>query len=62
MTQETRVQSLHWENPLQKEIVTHCRILALEIPRTEKLDGLQSVGLQRVGHDLQLNKNNINNI
>ena len=42
---------LSWEDPLEKEIETHSSILAWEIPRTEESGGLQSVGLQRVGHD-----------
>ena len=36
--------------PLEKEMVTHSSILAWEIPWTEEPDGLQSIGLQRVGH------------
>ena len=49
--QETQVQSLGWENPLEKEMVTHSSILDGKIPRTEEAGGLQSMGLQRVGHD-----------
>ena len=49
--QETRVQSLHWEDPLEKEIATHSSILAWRIPWTEEPGGLRSTGLQRVGHD-----------
>ena len=48
---ETWVQSLGGEDPLEKEMETHSRILAWEIPRTEKSGGLQSVGSQRVVHD-----------
>jgi len=48
--QETRVQDLGWEDPLEKEIVTHSGILAWRIPWTEEPDGLQSMGLQRVRH------------
>ena len=44
--QETQVQSLGQEDPLEKEMATHSRILAWRIPRTEKPGGLQSVGLQ----------------
>ena len=44
--QETRVQSLDWEDPLEKEIATHFSILAWEIPWTEELGGLQSMGSQ----------------
>ena len=49
--QETRVQSLGWEVPLEKAMVIHSSILAWRIPWTEKPGGLQSMGLQRVGHD-----------
>ena len=40
--EETHVRSLGWEEPLEKEMATHFSILAWEIPRTEKPDGLQS--------------------
>jgi len=43
---ETWVQSLDWENPLEKEIGTHSSILAWEIPWTEEPGGLQSMVLQ----------------
>ena len=49
--QETQVQSLGWEDPSEKGMATHSSILAWEIPRTEELGGLQSMGLQRVGRD-----------
>ena len=49
--QETRVQSLGQEDPLEKGMATHSSILAWEIPWTEEPGGLQSMGLQRVGHD-----------
>ena len=49
--QETWVQSLGWEDFLEKKIATHSRILAWKIPWTEKPDGLQSMRSQRVGHD-----------
>ena len=39
------------EDPLEEDMETHSSILAWKIPQTEKLDGLQSVGSQRVGHD-----------
>ena len=39
------------ENSLEMEMATHPGILVWEIPRTEELDGLQSMGSQRVGHD-----------
>ena len=45
---ETQVQSLGWEDPLEKEMVTHSSTLAWRIPWTEEPDGLQSVGSQRV--------------
>ena len=48
---ETWVQSLGWEDPLEAGVATHSRILAWRIPWTEKPGGLQSMGLQRVGHD-----------
>ena len=49
--QETQVQSLGQEDPLEKEMATHSSILAWKIPWTEGPDGLQSMGLQRVRHD-----------
>ena len=49
--QETWVQSLGQEDPLQKEMATHSNILAWKIPRTEEPGGLQSIGLQRARHD-----------
>ena len=49
--QETRVQSLGREDPLEKEIATHSSILAWRIPWTEELGRLQSMGSQRVGQD-----------
>ena len=49
--QETWIQSLGLEDPLEKEMVTHSSILAWEIPWTKEPDGLQSMGLQRVGHN-----------
>ena len=39
------------EDPLEQEMATHSSILAWRIPRTEEPGGLQSMGLQRVGHD-----------
>ena len=50
-TQETLVQSLGWEDPLEEEIATHSSILTREIEWTEEPGGLQSMGLQKVGHD-----------
>ena len=48
---ETQVRSLGREDALEKEMVIHSSILAWRIPWTEKPGRLQSVGLQRVGHD-----------
>ena len=48
--QETRVRSLSWEDPLEKEMATHSNILAWKISWTEEPGGLQSMGSQRVGH------------
>ena len=52
LMQEIWVQSLGWEDPLKKEMVTHSSILAWEISRTEEPGRLQFMGLQRVRHDL----------
>jgi len=49
---ETWVQSLGREDPLEKEMATHSSILAWRIPWTEEPGGQQSIGSQRVGHDL----------
>ena len=49
--QEVQVQSLGWEDPLEKEMVTHSSILAWEISWTEESGELKSMGLQRVRHD-----------
>ena len=49
--QETQVQSLGQEDPLQEGMATHCRILAWRIPRTEEAGGIQSMQSQRVGHN-----------
>ena len=48
---ETQVRSLGWEDPLEKEMAIHSGILAWRIPWMEKPSWLQSMGLQRVGHD-----------
>ena len=50
--QEMRVQSLEWEDPLEKEMATHSNILAWEIPWTEEPSGLQPMGSQRDRHNL----------
>ena len=49
--QETQVRSLGREDPLEKEMATHSCTLAWRIPWREEPGGLQSMGLQRVGHD-----------
>ena len=49
--QETRVQSLGWEHPLEKEMATNSSTLAWKIPWTEEPGRLQSMGLQRVRHN-----------
>ena len=48
--QETWVQPLGEEDPMEKEMATHSSILAWRIPWTEEPGGLQSTGLQRVRH------------
>ena len=50
--QETQVQSLGGEDPLEEEMATHSSILAWRTPSSEQPGGLQSMGLQRVRHDL----------
>ena len=50
--QKTWVRFLSWEDPLEKEMATHSSILAWRIPWTEEPGGLQSMGSQRVRHDL----------
>jgi len=49
--QETQVQSLVWEEPVEEGMATDSSILAWEIPWTEEPGGLQSMASQRVGHD-----------
>ena len=46
VVKETQVQSLHVEDPLEKEMATHSSILVWKIPWTEETEGLQSTGLQ----------------
>ena len=53
--QETCIQSLDWEDPLEKGIASHSSILAWRIPWTEEPGGWQSVGLQRVRYAWQTN-------
>ena len=50
--QDTWVQSLGWEDPLEKEMATHSSTLAWKIPWMEEPHGLQSMGSQIVGHYL----------
>ena len=49
--QDTGVQFLHWEDPLEKETAIHSSILAWEIPWREEPGGLQSMESQRVRHE-----------
>ena len=48
---ETWVQSLGWEDPLDKDMATQSSILAWKISWMEELGRIQSMGVQRVGHD-----------
>ena len=48
---ETQVQSLGWEDPMEKGMATYSSILAWKVPQTEDLGGLQPMGSQRVRHD-----------
>ena len=48
----SRVQSQGWEDPLEKEMAIHSSVLIQEIPWTEEPGWLQSMGWQRIGHDL----------
>ena len=49
--QETGVQSLGWEDPLEKGMATHSSILSWRIPWTQEPGGLQSMGSKTVGHN-----------
>ena len=49
--QETQVQSLGREDPLENEVATHSSILAWRSPWTEEPGGIESIGSKRVGHD-----------
>ena len=49
--QETQVRSLGWKDPGEEGMATNSSILAWRIPRTEEPGGLQSMGLQGVGHN-----------
>ena len=48
---EDLVQSLVWEDPLEEGMANHSSVFAWRIPWTEEPGGLQSMGMQRVGHD-----------
>ena len=52
LMKETWVQSLGWEDPLEKEMATQSSILAWEIPWTEEPGWLRSIGSPRVGYKL----------
>ena len=54
---ETRVRSLGWDDPLEKEMATHLSTLAWKIPWTEEPNRLQSMGSQRVEHDWVTSQN-----
>ena len=56
--QETQVQSMSWEDPLEKEMATHSSILAWEVPWTEELGGLQSMGCKESDTTQQLSYKN----
>ena len=58
--QETQVRFLVWKDPLQKEMAAHSSVLASEIPWTEEPGGLQTMGSQRVGHDLATKEQQLN--
>ena len=51
VVQETQDSPLDWEDPLEKETATHSNILAWKIPGMEEPGRLQSIWLQRVGHN-----------
>ena len=56
---ETKVRSLGREDNLSKEMVAHSSILAWRIPWIEEPGGKQSIGLRRVGHNLETNTNEL---
>ena len=49
--QEAQIQSLGWEDPMEKSMATLSSILAWRVPWTEEPGGLRSIRLQKVGHD-----------
>ena len=55
-------QTLGWEDPLEKGMATHSYVLTWRIPQTEKHGGLQSMGLQRVGHNRVINTHTLSDI
>ena len=57
---QCRRRRFNQEDPLEKEMATHSSIFAWETPWTEEAGGLQSMGLQRVGHDLATKHGNHN--
>ena len=57
--EQTWIQSLGWEDPLEKEMAKYSSILAWEIPQTEEHGGLQFMGSPRVGHDLATNQQHV---
>ena len=59
-TWETCVQSLGWEDTLEKEMATHSSVLAWEVPWTEEPGGLQSMGSQE-SDMTEHTRNNANN-
>ena len=56
---ETWVQSLYWDDPLEKEMATRSSILAWEIPWAEEPRGLQSMQWQRIRHNLVIKQQHI---
>ena len=58
--QETLVQSLSWEDPLEQEMAIHSSFLAWEIPRTEEPGGLWSRGWQGVRHNITTKQHCVN--
>ena len=58
--QETCIQSLGWEDPLEKRMATHSSIVAWRIPWTEEPGKLQSMGSQRIRHDWATNTFTLN--
>ena len=60
LMQETWVQSLGQDGPLEKEMATHSSILAWKIPWMKEHGGLQSMGSPRVRHDLVTNNDDMN--